>query len=250
MESEEDPLLTKFLISSLEYEKLKYFETKYRELTLLVEKLKLENSEQTGRGNYVVESNSLNKLETPTLEETDKDSSKPLINYSVPIVKNDDNDDFDENALLHLIPEKNKLNAKCLLQKIDTRGSEITWNSSGTVFIDNVSIPNSNVFLIYPHLFQKCLPKREIPGLKEFIKKLDDMGLKKFTCVSIHCKNSDAFNSLTETIATDMDQSVGLGQSTLQETSQSSPIIETNRLDETNAKLQSDAENNHWYYLG
>jgi hypothetical protein len=180
MESDEDPLLTKFLISSLEFEKLKYYETKYPELTLLVEKLKLENSQiqQVGSGNFVILSNALDQLETPVLQEH-PNSDKPLINYSVPIIKNDDNDNFDESALLHLIPEKDKFNAKCLLSKLETRGSELTWNSSGVVFIDNISIPNSNVFMIYPHLFQKCLPKREISGLKEVIQKLDDMGLKK-----------------------------------------------------------------------
>ena len=63
MESEDDPLLTKFLISSLEFERLKYYETKYRELTLLVEELQLKSTEQSGSGEFVIEPNSLNKLE-------------------------------------------------------------------------------------------------------------------------------------------------------------------------------------------
>jgi hypothetical protein len=200
MESDEDPLLTKFLISSLEFEKLKYYETKYRELTLLVEKLKLENSQfqQVGSGNFVIEPNALDQLETPVLQEY-PNSDQPLINYSVSIIKNDDNDNYDESALLHLIPEKDKFNAKCLLNKLETRGSELTWNSSGVVFIDNISIPNSNVFMIYPHLFQKCLPKSQIPGLTEVIKKLEDMGLKKLILVSDVCKNKES------------DESVGAG---------------------------------------
>ena len=63
MESEDDPLLTKFLISSLEFERLKYYDTKYRELTLLVEELQLKSTEQSGSGEFVIEPNSLNKLE-------------------------------------------------------------------------------------------------------------------------------------------------------------------------------------------
>jgi hypothetical protein len=61
MESEEDPLKVKFILSSLEFEKLKYYEKKYRELTLLVDKLKLENSQfqQVGSGNFVIEPNAL-----------------------------------------------------------------------------------------------------------------------------------------------------------------------------------------------
>ncbi len=53
------------------------------------------------------------------------------LSISVPIIKNDDNENFDESVSLHLIPEKDKFNAKFLLSKIVTRGSELTWNSSG-----------------------------------------------------------------------------------------------------------------------
>jgi|LakMenE18May11ns_1017448.scaffolds.fasta_scaffold9749403_1 hypothetical protein len=229
MESEEDPLKVKFILSSLEFEKLKYYEKKYRELTLLVDKLKLENSQfqQVGSGNFVIEPNALDQLETPVLQEY-PNSDQPLINYSVSMIKNDDNDNYDESALLHLIPEKDKFNAKCLLSKLETRGSELTWNSSGVVFIDNISIPNSNVFMIYPHLFQKSLPKSQIPGLKEVIKKLEDMGLKKFILVSDVCKDKE--------LAESVGAAVGAGQ-TIEEKSDIEVLPQTDVEDE-------------WYYLG
>ena len=183
MESDDDPLLVKFLISSLEFEKLKYFETKCSELSAELEKLKLHNSEQLGGGNYVVESNSTDSLKTATLKEVN-DGQKPLINYSVPLSKNIDYDHYDESALLHLVPQKDQFSANFLLQKIDDRGSELTWNSSGTVFIDKVSIPNSNMFYIYPYLFKKSMPKLKIAGLKEVVKKLEIMGLSQFIALN------------------------------------------------------------------
>ncbi len=188
MESDEDPLLVKFLISSLEFEKLKYYESKCQQLSAELEKLKLDKSEQVGGGKFVVESNAIDSLETPALKEI-KDSEDTLINYSVPIVKNQDYDDYDESALLHLIAPKDQFKAKFLLQQIKDRGSELTWNSSGVVFINKISIPNSNVFVLYPHLFQNTLPRLEIPGLKEVVKKLEIMGLAQY--IGLHLPSTD-----------------------------------------------------------
>lgn len=181
MESDEDPLLVKFLISSLEFEKLKYYESKCKELTAELDNLKTQKLEQIGGGNYVVQPSAFDSLQTPVLKEVIED--KPLINYSVSITKNDDNDKFDDSALLHLVNENQQFNAKCLLNKIDDRGSELTWNSSGVVFIDKISIPNSNFFTIFPHLFLKTLPSKEITGMKEVIEKLKLMGLQHYICL-------------------------------------------------------------------
>jgi hypothetical protein len=53
----------------------------------------------------------------------------------------------------------------------------LTWNSSGTIYIDKTSIPKANVFTVYPYLFQKTWPKHDIPGLKEVVAKLKQIGL-------------------------------------------------------------------------
>ncbi len=180
MESDEDPLLVKFLISSLEFEKLKYYESKCHELSAELEKFKLNNAEQADGGKYVVGPNVIDSLETPALSEV-TDTGKPLINYGVVITKNDDN----ESALLDLVPEKEQFIAKFLLHKIDERASELTWNSSGVVFIDKFSIPNSNFFVIYPYLFRKFMPKKVIPGLKEVLQKLQVMGLDQYTVLKL-----------------------------------------------------------------
>ncbi len=176
MESEEDPLIVKYLVSSLEYDKLKYFETKCAELTKEIEQLKLSMSEQIGSGECVVILDDNNEIAKPLLKTVDNTENK-AINYSDIIKKNDDNDQFDESALLHLVPDDCKRNAKLLLTKLNDRGTELTWNSSGLVYIDQTSIPNSNFFLIFPHLFQKCFPNAKIDGLLEVKNKLIFMGL-------------------------------------------------------------------------
>lgn len=179
MESAEDPLLVKYLISSLEFNRFQYFEAKCEELSKELENLKLQQSQQTGTGEYVIVPPNEDTIETPVLKKV-SDTSKPLIHYSSPLKKNDENDEFDEAALLHLVPCEYKQNASTLLEKLKDRGAELTWNSSGTVYLDQISIPNTNFFLIFPHLFQKTFPKKAINGLVEVRKKLLSMGLSKY----------------------------------------------------------------------
>jgi hypothetical protein len=85
MESDEDPLLVKFLITSLEFEKLKYYESKYHALTKEVENLKSQIT-HLGLGNFVVVQNNSDQIETRPLKEVES-TAKPLINYSVPLKK-------------------------------------------------------------------------------------------------------------------------------------------------------------------
>lgn len=177
MENGEDPLLVKYLISSFEFEKLKYFEAKCAELSKEIEKLKLEKL-QTGKGECVVIPPNHDSIETPVMKKLQ--TSEPLINYSVPLQKSDENDEFDESALLHLVPFDHKASALALLKKLDDHVAELTWNSSGTVYLNQISIPNSNFFLIFPHLFQHSLPKKRICGLLEVRNKLISMGLSKY----------------------------------------------------------------------
>ena len=72
-----------------------------------------------------------------------------------------------------------KKNAKKLLEEFDKRGNELTWNNHGTIFIDEVSIPGSNLFTLFPLLF-KLRRSEKLIGLNELIQKIDDMGLSSF----------------------------------------------------------------------
>ncbi len=234
MESDEDPLLVKFLISSLEFEKLKYYETKCHELTAEIEKLKQNQLDQIGGGRYIVESNANDSLQTTALKEA-SDTEKPLINYGAAITKSDGNDYFDENALVNLVPEKNKFKAKCLLQNINERGSELTWNSSGIVFIDKISIPNTNFFIIFPHLFQNVMPSKEIPGLQEVVKKLNIMGLGQYIGLNL-CSNENAKSE-------DMIQGAGFQIST----EAGNDLSDNNEHQRANLETSTIAS---WWYIG
>lgn len=101
--------------------------------------------------------------------------------YGVPLNKNDENDSFDELALLERVPKRHQSNARKLLQVFDDHPEDITWNSSGVLFIDDIAIPNSDIRLIFPHLFEGQIDSSfDIKGLQELILKIQLMGLERF----------------------------------------------------------------------
>jgi hypothetical protein len=75
------------------------------------------------------------------------------------------------------IPPRFKKSASELLIEINKRGSEFTWNSNGTVFINQTAIPTSNIFEIFPTLYKVKKPLKIVPGLLECISQLNEMGL-------------------------------------------------------------------------
>ena len=99
----------------------------------------------------------------------------PSTSFNVQVLKNDLNDSFDEEKLLALIPASQKKNAKTLLQQFNIRSNELTWNSSGTIFINQIAIPSSNIFVLFPLLFKKSPPN--LKCLLDFADKIYDMGL-------------------------------------------------------------------------
>ncbi len=177
--SNEDPSVIKYIITSDEYDRLKHFEVKCQELFEEIRKLKeLSSKSQTGKGDYFVVTESKDE-KTPVLNIV-PNSDEQLINFSVPLIKNDDNDDFDEESLLYLVPQEHKNKAHMLLSELKSRGNELTWNSSGIVFINQIAIPNTNIFYLFPYLFQKHLPKKKIEGFTEVQGKLINMGLSNY----------------------------------------------------------------------
>jgi hypothetical protein len=98
------------------------------------------------------------------------------IGYDNQITAGDENDCFDEEKLLKLIPQEYRPKAETLLNEFDSRGNELTWNPSGIIFIDQVPIPNSNIYHILPSVYKKRHPTKVIPGLEEFISKVSVMG--------------------------------------------------------------------------
>jgi hypothetical protein len=134
----------------------------------------------------------------PTLtSEVQPDNTTPPINYSNIIRQNDLNDSFDENALLKKVPKPYKHKAALLLKIFDERPNELTWDSAGNIYADEQSIPNANIYELFPYLFRKKVPKKlsELSGLPDLIQKLQDMGLAHLiNCTSV-AKTKKVFKS-------------------------------------------------------
>ncbi len=80
-----------------------------------------------------------------------------------------------------------KKNAKYLLEEFNKRANELTWNSSGTMFVDQVAIPGSNLFTLFPLLF-KLRRSDKLIGLQDLIEKIDEMGLSSYIVTSHNLK--------------------------------------------------------------
>ena len=116
------------------------------------------------------------KAEPTVTSEVEVAKTTPPIHYSNIIRQNDLNDVYDENALLKKVPKPFKKKALLLLKIFDERPNELTWDSSGNIYVDEQSIPNSNIFELFPYLFRKRIPK-SLTGLPDFVAKLQKMGL-------------------------------------------------------------------------
>lgn len=103
--------------------------------------------------------------------------------YDVPIHKNDDNDSFDEKELLRHVPESQKAKARVLIKFCNQYPEQITWNHDGVIFIDQVSIPNSNIFRIFHCLFSPACASTagSRTGLDELLHKIKEMHLDHLT---------------------------------------------------------------------
>ena len=62
------------------------------------------------------------------------------------------------------------------MEQFNQRGNELTWNSDGIIFIDQISIPNSDMFVLFPYLFKHKHPKN-LTGFEDFVEKINAMGL-------------------------------------------------------------------------
>ncbi len=87
--------------------------------------------------------------------------------------------------LLKTVPPRYQRQASVLIKQFENRGNELTWNSDGIIFIDQTSIPESNIFVLFPYLFKHKHPKTLI-GFEDFVQKIDDMGLTHLILPKYH----------------------------------------------------------------
>ena len=97
---------------------------------------------------------------------------------------------------MKLTPPKYRRQARNLLEQFSSRGNELTWNSDGIIFIDQISIPNSDIFVLFPYLFKAKHPKN-LNGFNDFVQKISEMGLDHLIAKkSLSTKKS--FHSLSQ----------------------------------------------------
>ena len=114
----------------------------------------------------------------PTVAASQDAPIEPPVNYDHTFVKTDLNDKADEKKVLHSVPKKYWPNAMRLLRAFDEKSEQLTYDCSGTIYIDQVAIPGSNIFLFMPLLFKKKNP--DLAGFADFVAKITDMGLDHF----------------------------------------------------------------------
>lgn len=151
MEHSNEPSILKILIDVSEYERLKHIEAKYIEIQHSTPK----SENQIGKGDDIGQTS---LLIPPTVgSEFVEETKFNPIHYNVPVNKSDLNSTFDEKRLLTFVPKNHIKTAKFLLKEFEKRGDELTWNSSGTIFIQKIALPGSNIFNLFPLLFKKKL---------------------------------------------------------------------------------------------
>lgn len=113
---------------------------------------------------------------TSQVESENTSQPKP---FDLQLRQNDLNDSFDQKRLLKLVPKPHKKNALKLLEIWELRPNDISYNCQGTLFINNESVPGTNIFKIFPAIFAGK-KSSHVAGLDEVIQKLKEMNLEEY----------------------------------------------------------------------
>ena len=116
-------------------------------------------------------------LGPPAQVNTENPDTRPPLSYNIVHQKDDLNDKFDEAQLLKTLPPKFRRVGQILLKQFNDQANQITWTTDGSLLIDEISIPKSNIFVLFPLLFKFTKSRDVVPGLNELILKIDEMGL-------------------------------------------------------------------------
>lgn len=117
----------------------------------------------------------------PTLLEIDNPPPN-LLPPNVIIKKDDESDFYSDARLMSEIPKAHIKKAQTLLLILNQRSAELNWNKDGTLFIDQVSLPQTNIYELFRQLFsRKKNPSSK--GLIELIDKIQQMGLSHLITV-------------------------------------------------------------------
>ncbi|MDP2788491.1 MAG: hypothetical protein Q8O46_00355, partial [bacterium] len=85
-------------------------------------------------------------------------------------------DSFDDEKLLGLVAKGSETKAKLLLKQLQKHPNDISWTSNGVIFMDQNSLPDSNIYDIFPKLFKKMSHPERIFYLFDVVTKISTLG--------------------------------------------------------------------------
>jgi hypothetical protein len=86
------------------------------------------------------------------------------------------NDRFDDERLLQQVPSIARLKAEKLINELKEFPNDLNWNTEGTVFLDKISLPNSDIFTLFPKLFKRIGHPHKTLYLFEIASKIATLG--------------------------------------------------------------------------
>lgn len=96
---------------------------------------------------------------------------------SVVIEKSRQSDDTFDKTLLESVPSALLPRAEKLLLELKPYLNEISWDKEGVIYIDQKSLPNSNIKNVFPKLFRKVSDPGKVMYLNEVSSKIATLGL-------------------------------------------------------------------------
>jgi hypothetical protein len=82
-----------------------------------------------------------------------------------------------------------------LIKEFSNSPHSFNWNLDGVIFLDDVSIPNSDIYVFFPNLFKGRYQKHLI-GFSDFVQKIHEMGLTNLIKQkNVKVKNTSAATS-------------------------------------------------------
>lgn len=96
---------------------------------------------------------------------------------SVVIEKSRQSDDFFDKSLLESVPPALLPRAEKLLKELKPHLTDLSWDKEGVIFIDQKSLPDSNIKILFPKLFRKVTNPDKVMYLNEVSSKIATLGL-------------------------------------------------------------------------
>lgn len=211
MAEHESQAIFKIVIPYEEYQRLKTIEVQFHNLqkqfVLLQSEKKREKinddkesektaesvSSLTGGGEIVNEDSTYTIPHLLEIQSQEPELSQP----NIVINKNDESDNCEDNLLLSTVPKAHLKKAHTLLEILNERSAELTWNKEGTILIDQIAIPHTNIFKIFRFLFIRNKPV-DCNGFLELHDKLESMGLSSLINIRHRIRQKNVILNVTK----------------------------------------------------